>query len=290
VTEQVSPGFLPRRNSVGRSCFLFASKLTWPRMDKIALKVGSITIYWYGILVAAGFLAAIWTAARRGKKIGVDPAIIYDHGPWLLLGSIVGARILHVISYWEKEFAGKPIWEIFMVQNGGLVFYGGFIGACLTTIIYSRVKKIPLWRLADVLTPSISLGHAFGRVGCFMTGCCYGKTCALPWAVRYPASHETRGEPVHPTQLYEAGLNLGLYFFLAWLFGRRKFDGQVFAAYLICYAGLRSIVEVYRSDYAPSELFFGTLTPAHMISAGLIVAGVVLFAVLPKLKNSAPRA
>ena len=216
-----------------------------------------------------------------------------DFAPWLMIGVIAGARILHVISYWREEFADKPLTEIFMVQHGGLVFYGGFFGAVIATLIYTRRKKIPLFKFADVMAPSISLGHAFGRIGCLMTGCCFGKECHQPWAIHFPAGHETHpsGSPalaVHPAQIYESLLNFGLYLFLAWLYRRKKFDGQIFAVYLLAYAVLRSFVEMFRADYKPSEYFFnGAISPGQFVSIGIFVAGAILFAVkFPKRKTA----
>ena len=142
--------------------------------------------------------------------------------------------------------------------------------------------KMPLWKLADVLAPSIALGYVFGRLGCLMNGCCFGRACDLPWAVHFPADHETHGAGAHPTQLYEAALNLALYAALAWLFRRRKFDGQVFATYLVSYALVRSFVEMFRGDYPAYTL--GFITPAHWVSAGLLAAGVWLFVKLPRTK------
>src|SRR6266571_6628493 len=160
-------------------------------------------------MVALGFLLGLWTASRRGLREGVPAERIIDLGPWLILGSIVGARILYVTSYWHEQFAGKPIWEIFMVQHGGVVYYGGLFGASLAFILYCRVKTLPLWKGADILAPSIALGHALGRIGCLFNGCCYGRACDLPWAIRFPYGHETHpagasATPVHPTQLYES--------------------------------------------------------------------------------------
>ena len=250
-------------------------------MHPIAFHLGPLTVYWYGILVALGFILGFWTASRRGLLDGIVPDRILDLGPWLLAGSVVGARLLHVISYWKEEFAGHPFREVFMVQNGGLVFYGGFLGACLTTIVYARIKKLPLWKLADAMAPSIALGYFFGRFGCLMTGCCFGKECSLPWAIHFPSTHETHGVGVHPTQIYEAVANLGLYFFLAWRYRRKTFDGQIFATYLVCYAVLRSVIEVFRADYKPNE-YFGAMTPAQLLSAGIVAAGILLFCFLPR--------
>ncbi len=239
-------------------------------------------------MVALGFMAGLWTASRRGLREGIASEKILDLGPWLILGAILGARTLYVISYWNEEFAQRPM-EMFMIQKGGLVFYGGLVGSSLACIIYARVKKLPLWKFADVLAPSIALGYVFGRIGCLLNGCCYGRVCTLPWAIRYPnqspvwQQHHNLGlvgmddpsEPVHPTQVYESLLNLAFYLGLAWLYRRKKFDGQVFGTYLVGYALLRSFVELFRGDY-PQHYLGGWATPAHLISIGIIVAGTIL--------------
>jgi phosphatidylglycerol:prolipoprotein diacylglycerol transferase len=174
-----------------------------------------------------------------------------------------------------------------MVQKGGLVFYGGLIGSSLAVILFSRIRRVALWKLADVLAPSIALGYVFGRLGCLTKGCCYGSQCSLPWAITYPRGHETfpinaeHADPVHPTQIYDSLLNLALYLLLAWVYRRKKFDGQVFAVYLICYAFTRSFVEYFRGDYDPRyHIHAGFLTPAQLVSVGILATGLVLFALL----------
>jgi phosphatidylglycerol:prolipoprotein diacylglycerol transferase len=251
-----------------------------PLMQSIAFKLGPLTVHWYGILMAIGFLAGLWTAGRRAKLVGISSEKIFDLGPWLIVGGILGGRVLYVISYWRESFAGN-LSEIFMIQHGGLVFYGGLIGATIAGIIYLRFKNLPVWKVADIIAPSIALGYVFGRLGCLMNGCCYGRECSLPWAIHFPADHATHGGPVHPTELYDSLLNLGFYCFLAWLFRRKKFDGQVFAVYLIGYAILRSFVEYFRGDY-PVYYLGGGVTPAQLVSIGIIVGGLLLLFLLPR--------
>ncbi len=148
-------------------------------------------------------------------------------------------------------------------------------------------KNSPLWKTADVLAPSIALGSVFGRVGCLLNGCCYGRPTDVPWAITFtnPQAHELSGTPLgvalHPTEIYDALLNFGLYLFLAWLFRRKKFDGQVFATYLLCYAVTRSIVEYFRGDYTDLHYHLG-LTPAQWISVPIFVAGLALATVLSR--------
>jgi phosphatidylglycerol:prolipoprotein diacylglycerol transferase len=248
-------------------------------------------------MVALGFLAGLWTASRRGLREGVPPERILDLGPWLILGAILGARTLYVITFWREEFAGQSPLEILEVWRGGLVFYGGLIGASLSFILYTRLKKLPLWKGADILAPSIALGYVFGRLGCLMNGCCFGRPCDLPWAIRFPnqsfawkhqhslglVDTSDRSLAVHPTQIYEALLNLGLYGALAWLYRRKRFDGQVFAIYLVCYALLRSFVEMFRGDYPTYQHYLGgSTTPAQLVSIAILAAGLVLLWVLPR--------
>jgi phosphatidylglycerol:prolipoprotein diacylglycerol transferase len=174
-----------------------------------------------------------------------------------------------------------------MIQHGGLVFYGGFLGATVAGIIYIRWKKMPLWKTADVLAPSIALGSVFGRIGCLLNGCCYGRPTNLPWGLTFtnPQAHDLSGTPLgiplHPTEIYDALLNLVLYGFLAWLFRRKKFDGQIFATYLICYAVTRSITEYFRGDYSNLHYHL-SLTPAQWIGVPIFVTGLALAAILSR--------
>jgi len=267
----VKPSFLPVSSQASFD----------PTVHKIAFHIGSITVHWYGVLVAVGFLAGLWTASRRARRLGIAPEAVLDVGVWLIAGTIIGARALYVISYWDRlmetpTFPAHPWTEVFMVQKGGLVFYGGLIGASLATLIYVWKNKLPLWSFADTLAPSIALGYIPGRLGCLMNGCCFGRPTEMFWGIQFPSGHETHPHIVHPTQVYDALLNLALYLFLAWLYRRRQFSGQVFASYLMCYAVTRSVVEVFRGDYG--ERYLGGLaTPAHLVSVLTLTVGAILY-------------
>ena len=269
-------------------------------MHPIAIQIGKLTIHWYGVMIAIAFLAGLWTATLRAKR---DPALrdsadkIADVTLWLMIGAILGARIVYVTTYWKEEFADQPFSEVFMIQHGGLVYYGGLIGATIAGTIYIRWKELPFWKTADVFAPSIALGSFFGRAGCLLNGCCYGKPANLPWAIQFPngsaawsqqfqqglsgVGPDTPALPVHPTEIYDGLLNLALYFFLAWLFRRKKFDGQIFATYLLCYAVTRSFVEYFRGDYTGLHYHLG-LTPAQWVSVPIFVTGLALAAILSR--------
>jgi phosphatidylglycerol:prolipoprotein diacylglycerol transferase len=228
-------------------------------------------------MMALAFLAGLWTATRRARLANVSGEVIADVTMWLMGGSILGARIVYVTTYWKQEFANGPFSEVFMIQHGGLVFYGGLIGAAGAGFGYLAWKKLPVWKIADILAPSVALGSVFGRIGCLLNGCCYGHACDLPWAIHFPADHETHGTARHPTEIYDALLNLVLYLTLAWLFRRRKFDGQILALYFIGYAVCRTTVEFFRGDYPANHIHAGLFTSAQLVSAPIFIAGIVLW-------------
>lgn len=259
-------------------------------MNPILFQWGDLSLHSFGVMVALGFLAGLWVAARNARQVGLPDDVVYDLAPWLVIGGLVGARALYVISYWNRDFAGRPPLEIFAVWKGGLVFYGGLIVATIAGVWRLRRLGLPVWTLTDCLAPGIVIGHAFGRIGCLLNGCCYGRPFNSPWSIQFPKDHITCGIPVHPAQLYEAGSNLLFFALLMTAFHRRKFAGQVFCIYLIGYAVLRSTVEVFRGDYEPAPASAITrLTPGQTTSLLILCAGVVLFQVLRSRPQASPR-
>lgn len=262
-------------------------------MHPIAFKLGPLTVHSYGVMVALAFLIGLWTATRRARKEGISSDFMIDLVTFLLIGSIIGARVVYVTTYWREEFAGRPFFDVFAVWQGGLVYYGGLIGGIIASALYIWWKRMPLWKTADVLAPSIALGSFFGRMGCLLNGCCYGRPTNLPWAITFTNpqaqdfSNTPLNVPLHPTQIYDGLLNLILYAFLAWLFRRKKFDGEVFATYLICYSITRSIVEHYRGDYSTLHYHLG-LSPAQWISVPMFIIGLALAAVLSRRTEVKP--
>ena len=255
-------------------------------------------------MIAVAFLAGLWTATRRAPRENIPGERIADIVLWLMVGAILGARIVYVTTYWKDEFAGRPFWEVFMIQQGGLVYYGGLIGAIIAGFVYIRWKKLPIWKTADVLAPSIALGNVFGRIGCFLNGCCFGRPTNLPWAVQFPNHSDawytqsqqglagvgptTAALPVHPTEIYDALNNFLLYLVLAWLFRRKKFDGEVFVAYLIGYAITRTFMEYFRGDYPPDHIHLFGLTPGMLVSIPIFIIGLVLGAILAQRRLVRP--
>jgi phosphatidylglycerol:prolipoprotein diacylglycerol transferase len=239
-------------------------------MHPVLFHVGPLAIHTYGVLVAAGFLLGITVAARRAKSEGIEPERINDLGVLLIVAGMLGGKLFHIVFFWNEFIAGWRAAGLASLREG-FVFYGGFICASLATVVYARRKKLPLAKLADAFAPAIALGHALGRLGCFFEGCCYGKVCSLPWAVKFPAEHPMDSLPVHPTQLYEAAGNLVIFAALAAF--RKRFDGQVWWLYVLSYGALRFVVEFFRGDY--DVHYFGVFTLGHVIAAGLVAVALV---------------
>ncbi len=217
-------------------------------MYPVLFHIGPFTIHTYGVLIATAFLVGITLAAREGKRKGIDPERMMDLGLYILIAAIVGSRLFQV-AVEHKYFFQHPL-EIIKIWKGGLAFYGGFIGALLAGIWYLKRHKMPVWKVGDALAPSIALGQAIGRIGCFSAGCCYGLPTNVPWAVTFtaPGTLAIPGVPLHPTQLYES-FSMFILFAVLWAFRKKiKFDGQLFWIYVMSYSVIRFIIENYRGD------------------------------------------
>jgi phosphatidylglycerol:prolipoprotein diacylglycerol transferase len=235
-----------------------------------------IPLHTYGFLIAVGFLLGIFTVRKLAAKSQMNPDLISDLAFWLLLWGFVGARILFVITRWQ-EFVEAPI-DVFKVWEGGLVFFGGLIGATAFALYYFKKHKLSPWRMIDILTPGLVIAHAMGRLGCLSAGCCYGRPTGMPWGVRINSElvdASMRGIPLHPTQLYESSALLILYFGLLYIFKHKKFDGQVGLTYFMLYPIIRSIIEIYRGDSIRGFVIDGILSTSQFISI-LVFAGALV--------------
>ncbi|MEW6571090.1 MAG: prolipoprotein diacylglyceryl transferase [Nitrospirota bacterium] len=243
-------------------------------MHPVLFRFGPVTIHTYGFLVALGFLAGLALAIRHAKKEGVPPNKIVDLGFYVLIAALLGSRLFFVLIN-AGYYSENPL-NIFKIWEGGLVFYGGILFAVPIAIWFVRKNGLGVWKTADIFAPSIALGHAIGRLGCFFAGCCYGKTAeALPWGVIFadPECLAPINIPIHPTQLYESAGEL-TNFIVLMIFRRYKsFNGQLFMTYLILYSVLRFVVEFFRGD-----LDRGFIAPHFSVSQGISV--LILFAAI----------
>lgn len=252
-------------------------------MHPILLDLGSIKLYTYGLFLALGFMAAVWFSKRNAKFYNTSDQVISDLFFVILLSAVVGARFLYVLINFDA-FRNNPL-EIFKIWNGGLVFFGGFITAVGACLILLKLKKLPIAKTADIIAPGIALGHSIGRFGCLFAGCCYGKTCDLPFAIKFtnPDGLAPLNVYLHPTQIYMVISNFLLFLVLMWLQKRKKFHGMVFLVYIMLYSAFRSGIEFFRGDFR-GDFFFEFLSMSQGI--GLVVSFVALV-MLIKLSRSA---
>jgi phosphatidylglycerol:prolipoprotein diacylglycerol transferase len=237
----------------------------------------------YGLLVAIGVLTGLWVSVRNSQKQGINPGDAWNFGILVVFCGIVGAKILYIINDWSY-YTSHPgeLFSFGTLQAGG-VFSGGLIGAFVGAVWYIRKRHMPALATCDAFAPGLALGHAIGRVGCFAAGCCYGKPTQHFWGVTFTnpianANSQTPlNVPLEPTQLFESAVELANFFILMWLLRRKKFDGQVFGAYLILYGVARFFLEFIRDDPGRGEVFGGLMTGTQLISVGLVLLGGVIW-------------
>lgn len=242
------------------------------------------TLHTYGLLVALGLLVGIWMAGRFARRVGVDPDHLWNLGVYMALAGLLGAKVFLVFSEWSY-YSGN-LGRIFSLEtlHAGGVWYGGLIFAILVGGLYSWHYHLNFISLADAYAPGIALGHAFGRLGCFSAGCCWGRPAEVAWAVTFTDPYANQvvgvplGIPLHPTQLYEAAAELIIFFLLVLLWRRRSFSGQIFAAYLMLYSVARFIIEFFRGDPRGAYYFNGALSFPQVVSIILfVVAGLLWY-------------
>jgi len=208
------------------------------------IKIGHISIYSYGVMVAAGFGISIYLASLRTPLFGVRKDDLLDCALYILIGGLAGARLLYVALNFGY-FKARPL-EIFYLSQGGLAYYGAFLGGIAAGVIYVLKSGISFWDTADLLAPYIALGQSIGRIGCLLNGCCYGRPVSddFPFKVYFPQDHVAR----HPTQVYSSLILLALFAVLSMLQERRRFSGEIFLAYVFAYSFQRYFIEFLRGD------------------------------------------
>jgi phosphatidylglycerol:prolipoprotein diacylglycerol transferase len=219
-------------------------------MHPILVEFFGFSIHSYGVMLAVGFVVGISLAAREAVRTEVDPEKVLNLAFWILISSIIGSRLFHCIVFYP-QYLEDPL-RVLMLWEGGLVFYGGFLGALLAGFVYCRVQKLNYWELADLLIPSVMLGLVFGRIGCTLAGCCFGKACgpdfALGMTFENPLGLGVKNTPLYPTQVLSA-INGFVIFLILWLYRTRKgFHGELVAICLIVYSITRSLIEILRED------------------------------------------
>ncbi|MBK5295355.1 MAG: prolipoprotein diacylglyceryl transferase [Acidobacteriia bacterium] len=240
--------------------------------------IGSFFLPSYGVLVALGFLSALWLTAKMARQRQLDPEKVTNLGVYAALSGLAGAKLLMFLfdlNYYIKN--PGEILSMATLQAGG-VFYGGLIAALLVGFLYMRRQALPVSLTLDSFAPGLALGQAIGRLGCFAAGCCWGEACERGWAVvfRDPEAHRLVGVPLgvglHPTQLYEAGSGIVIFALLYWLNRRRGRPGALIGAYLVLSSAARFLVEFFRAHDQPNP-FAGPFSLTQWISVAFFLGG-----------------
>ncbi len=248
-------------------------------MERVAFELFGRSVYWYGIFTALGFMVGyiFLMINRRFTKMSKEqPANLVILAA---VAGIVGARIFYVVQFWDSQFADQHWTSIFRIDQGGQVFYGGFILASIAIILYCKVKKLNVLSVLDILTPSLAIGHAFGRVGCFINGCCFGRPTECSFGIKYAKGSFAYEKyhsiiAIHPVQLYEAFGNLVL-FGLFMITLRKLKRGYTVGLYLIAYAIFRYIMEAnFRGDH--KELATDAFTKSEIVAMIIIPLGIAV--------------
>lgn len=252
---------------------------------------GHFAIPTYGVLVALGVLIGLWISVRNSAKQGIKAENAWDFGIAVVLAGIMGSKLLYVILDWQTGLSlGENLRQIFSLdtlQSGG-VFSGGLIAAFAVAAWFLRKHRMPALATCDAFAPGLAMGHAIGRLGCFAAGCCYGKPTDHFWGITFknllPTPLADALVPREPTQLFESAVELGIFFLLTWMFKRKKFDGQIFGAYLFLYGVARFFLEFLRDDPGRGSVFGGVLSGTQLIAIGLVLAGGIIWYLRPAPK------
>lgn len=244
-------------------------------INPVAFNMFGLDVKWYGVLIALGTILGMLVVFRECKRICFNDEIIIDLLLWMLPIGIICARLYYVAFEWDL-YAGDFL-RIINLRTGGLAIHGGLIGGVLTAIIFCKIRKVSFWEVVDIVIPSVSLAQGIGRWGNFINQEAHGGPTDLPWGIL------VNGQIVHPTFFYESICDLALFFFLIWYRkNKRKFDGEIFAYYLIFYSIPRFFIEGLRTD----SLMFMHLRVAQLISVGMIIAGMILLKYVKNNKNN----
>lgn len=250
--------------------------------------VGPLEIQAYFFWMMIGCLVATEVAIREARRSGESPAEILRLSVAAILAGLLGARAFHFLFV-----APEPLWDspasFFAIWEGGMVFYGGFVGGLVTALVWSRLRGLSALRLGDILAAPVLIGLAIGRIGCLSNGCCYGRPIdwgtglEWPWAVTFLRGEvptALQGIPLHPTQAY-ASINAVLLFLLiGWVRKRQRFDGQALGVLLVGYGITRSILELFRLDLGRNFLFEESwgqvVSTSQAISIPMLLLGAAL--------------
>jgi len=233
-------------------------------------------------MLALGFSVALYLVLRRARTEGLDPEVVLNVSTYVILAALIGSRLFHVFFEEPAYYFANPM-DAIKIWKGGYTFYGGLIPAALVMIWYFRKHKIPVLKSIDVFAPYLALGQMFGRIGCTLAGCCHGIVAPflffpVSYVVTNPASFSRPlGVPLYATQLWQAAGNFLIFCILIALRKKKKFDGQIIATYLVLYAIIRGVIEIFRGDDVRGFLIPDVLTTSQGIGIIMIICAGFIY-------------
>ena len=247
-------------------------------MHNEIVTIGNFTIHGYGLMIAIGIILAYLLAEYRGKKLGIDPKHVFPMAVCAVVFGLFGAKLLFWITIIDEIIANP---RIMLNLADGFVVYGGIIVGIFACWVYTKIRKIGLLSYMDLILPSVALAQGFGRIGCFLAGCCYGlETESACHVVFTESQFAPNNVQLLPTQLFSSGLDFLHFAFLCIVARKAKKPGVVSACYLICYSIGRFILEFFRGDIARGNV--GVLSTSQFISIFVAIAGVIMLVVCLK--------
>lgn len=264
-------------------------------------------IHTYGALIVIGFLLALNVSKWQAKKLGFSETDVLDFGFWALLGGLIGARLVFIAVEWQEYLIRKPFVEISSIGiqipsvlafwQGGLVYWGGFLGGFVACLIFARARRLPKMLFFDIMVLGVPLAQAFGRLGCISSGCCYGQALsskdslglrfppgsaafdtlihAAPSDIRTFMLEHSHTWPLFPSQLVESFGALGIFAVLVWMSSRKYFHGQILLSYAVFYSVMRSCLELFRGDTERGYVISGLLSTSQFISLCVILIALI---------------
>lgn len=253
--------------------------IPYPEINPEIVRIGPLSIRWYGIMYILGFASSYFLVRYQLKKKGQEAPLPFEQAgnlySYLMLGLLIGARIGYVIFYNLSHYIKHPL-EIFAVWQGGMSFHGGLIGSIAAGILFCKKFRLDFWMVSDLIIPTAPIGLGLGRLANFINGELYGRVTNMPWAMVFPHGGHL---PRHPSQLYEFLLEGVMLFSILWILKDKGFRaGTLSSVFLILYGIFRFFIEFFREPDPQLGFIFSALTTGQILSAGMLLIGIgILF-------------
>lgn len=265
--------------------------IPFPNIDPVAFALGPIEVRWYALAYLLGFILGAYYCGKlvlRNAHERPNKNDIEDFLTWVVVGVILGGRLGYVLFYQLSYFVQHPL-EILMVWHGGMSFHGGLLGVAIAMLSFARLRKINVLCLSDIVCAAAPIGLLLGRLSNFANGELYGRITNVPWAMIFPNSD---GQPRHPSQLYEAGLEGAalflIIFALIYKANSLRYPGAVTGVFLLGYGTFRAIIEFMREPDANIGLFGDYISMGQILCLPMIILGLGFIIYSLRQKNHAP--